>query len=154
MIWSTALKKNDADGRFDIQFDESYFKEIFFDRKPDLFFKVFQNDELIKSTEDSLLWNVEAGETEIEIKVDIPTPSQIFKVKGTVLQPEGTPLAGVVVKAFDKDLRHEEELGEVSTNQAGEYEFTYTRQQPGRVHSMHHKHFELALMSMDRYHFV
>ena len=25
---------------------------------------------------------------------------------------------------------------------------------PGRVHSMHHKHLELALMSINRYHFV
>ncbi len=47
------------DGKFRIQFDESYFNELFFDRKPDLFFKVFRGDNLIKSTEESVLWNVD-----------------------------------------------------------------------------------------------
>ncbi len=28
------------------------------------------------------------------------------------------------------------------------------RDEPGRVHSMHHKHLELGLMSIDSYHFV
>jgi 5-hydroxyisourate hydrolase-like protein (transthyretin family) len=117
--------ETDAEGRFEIQFKESYFKEIFIDRKPDLFFKVFQNDELIKSTEDSVLWNVKVGEKEIEIKVDIPTKSQVFKVKGTILQPDGTPVAGATVKAFDKNIRKETLLGEATTDKAGRYEITY-----------------------------
>jgi hypothetical protein len=60
-----------ADGRFQMQFDASYFSELFLDRQPDLFFKVFYGDQLIKSTEDSVLWNVAAGKTEIVIEVGL-----------------------------------------------------------------------------------
>src|SRR5260370_41345369 len=66
----------DANGAFQIAFDESYFKELFFDRRPDLFFKVYRDDCLIASTEDSVLWNVERGETEVTIEVDLSTVTE------------------------------------------------------------------------------
>ena len=58
---------------FHMAFEASSFQEKFLDRRPDLFFKVFHEGTLIISTEDSVLWNVEAGETEIVIEVDMPT---------------------------------------------------------------------------------
>lgn len=60
----------DEQGHFQIEFDESYFQELFFDRQPDLFFKVFDKKRLIKSTEDSVLWNLRKGETQVVIEVD------------------------------------------------------------------------------------
>ena len=60
----------DDQGAFKVAFDESYFRELFLDQQPDLFFKVFQSDRLIKSTEDSVLWNVAAGDTQIVIEVE------------------------------------------------------------------------------------
>jgi hypothetical protein len=63
----------DNDGAFTITFDETYFQEVFFDRKPDVFFKVYYGTNLIKSTEDSVLWNVNAGELPIIIEVDMET---------------------------------------------------------------------------------
>ena len=60
----------DADGNFHIKFTQTYFRELFFDRKPDLYFKIFKGGQLIASTEDSVLWNVQAGEREVEIEVD------------------------------------------------------------------------------------
>ena len=68
--WDKDLLLNDLvgssltteNGVFDIQFDESYYKNLFVDRKPDLFFKVFKGHELIKSTEDSVLWNADREE--------------------------------------------------------------------------------------------
>lgn len=59
----------DENGAFQLGFDGSYFRELFLDRQPDLFFKVFQGDKLIKSTEHSVLWNVNAGETPVVIEV-------------------------------------------------------------------------------------
>jgi peptidoglycan hydrolase-like protein with peptidoglycan-binding domain len=50
-------------------------------------------------------------------------------VRGRVRQPDGSPLAGALVRAFDKDLRSEELLGEVTTDEAGRYEVTYTAEQ-------------------------
>ena len=43
-------------GAFLIEFDESYFRELFLDRRPDLYFKVFSEGLLIESTENSVLW--------------------------------------------------------------------------------------------------
>jgi hypothetical protein len=51
----------DKHGAFQMVFDDSYFQELFQDGQPDLFFKVFRDKALIKSTEDSVLWNVEVG---------------------------------------------------------------------------------------------
>ena len=62
----------DERGAFRMKFDESYFRELFLDRRPDLFFKVFHKGELLKSTEDSVLWNVKVGETAIVIEIDAP----------------------------------------------------------------------------------
>jgi len=50
-------------------------------------------------------------------------------VRGQVLQPDGSPFSGTLVWAFDKDLRSEELLGEVTTDEAGRYEVTYTAEQ-------------------------
>ena len=60
----------DAIGNFRIEFTQSQFRELFFDRAPDLYFKIFKDTELIASTEDSVLWNVQAGDQEILIEVD------------------------------------------------------------------------------------
>lgn len=62
------------DGAFSIEFDASYFRELFVDRQPDLFFKVFYQDKLLKSTEDSVLWNVSTRETAVTIEVDLIVP--------------------------------------------------------------------------------
>ncbi|GEM_PF-1510869 len=56
-------------GAFRIQFDESYFKEFFLDRMPDLFFKIFIKNTLIKNTKDSVLWNVDREDIEVTIEV-------------------------------------------------------------------------------------
>lgn len=74
LIWNDVVGSaiTNEQGTFVISFTASYFKELFLDRQPDLFFKVFREDALIKSTEDSILWNVRSDKTEILIEVDIP----------------------------------------------------------------------------------
>jgi hypothetical protein len=62
----------EGDGTFRIDFQESYFQEVFGDQRPDLFFKVYDNDKLIHSTENSVLWNVETGRE--VIMIEIPGP--------------------------------------------------------------------------------
>lgn len=57
-------------GAFRMIFDDSAFKELFLDRKPDLFFKVYEGKKLIKSTKNSTLWNVESGTTEVLIEIE------------------------------------------------------------------------------------
>jgi peptidoglycan hydrolase-like protein with peptidoglycan-binding domain len=52
-----------------------------------------------------------------------------FIVQGQVSKQDGSPAAQIIVKAVDKDLRHEQALGETTTNQDGRYEITYTAKQ-------------------------
>jgi len=80
-------------GAFQIEFDESYFQDCFKDRRPDLFFKIFRESKLIKSTEDSVLWNVGAGETKIVIEVSPAIPWPELKID-----------------SFDELMQHEQEI--------------------------------------------
>ncbi|MCU0517421.1 MAG: hypothetical protein MUC60_11280 [Oscillatoria sp. Prado101] len=69
----------DESGHFQIDFDESYFQELFFDRQPDIFFKIFQDGHPIITAEDSVIWNADIGETEIVIQVNITDDSTFQK---------------------------------------------------------------------------
>jgi hypothetical protein len=57
------------EGEFHIEFDESYFSEIFFDRRPDLFFRVFFNDILVLDTQHHILWNLQSKTKTVELLV-------------------------------------------------------------------------------------
>jgi len=63
-----------SDGSFSISFDESAFHDIFFDHWPDLYFKVYCYNELLASTEDSVLWNVKQPQIGVKIKAHHPKP--------------------------------------------------------------------------------
>jgi hypothetical protein len=126
---SAGSAATDERGGFRIDFEATRFRDLFLDRQPDLFFKVFRGKQLIKSTEDSILWNLKVGETKIAIEVDFQiVQPQTFIVRGSVRQADGTPMVGVLVRAFDIDLRSKELLGEAKTDQKGSYEIKYTHQ--------------------------
>lgn len=125
-------------GIFRIQFDESYFKELFLDRRPDLFFKVFRGDKLIKDTKDSILWNVDREDIEMTIEVEdsegtiIPETESSKEVETrSILQATYTPRKprpgeslskvsrGLEKGAFFSYLApSEEELGELTQRYA------------------------------------
>lgn len=63
---------SDEQGSFEIRFDSSYFKELFFDQKPDLYFKIFKDGKLIHDTKDSVLWNISEPEKEVVIEIELP----------------------------------------------------------------------------------
>jgi hypothetical protein len=117
-------------GSFSLDFGVDYSSELFFDRSPDLFFKVFRDDTLIKSTPDSVLWNTSADPAEIVIELDgATTPTQNgapFVVQGQVRQGDGSVVSDALVRAFDRDLRSEELLGEAKTDRDGHYKIAYT----------------------------
>jgi outer membrane protein assembly factor BamB len=103
--WDKDLHVNDLvgsavtaeDGSFVIEFDSSYFRELFADRRPDLFFKVFLQDRLIKSTEDSVLWNVDAHDIPVTIEVDI----DVRRTKSIDEAPRNGPRVLRVTNDFD-----------------------------------------------------
>jgi hypothetical protein len=62
----------DAQGQFVMEFDPSDFQDLFPERHPDLFFKIFRDRKLLCSTEDSVLWNVKSQNTEVAIAIELP----------------------------------------------------------------------------------
>ena len=121
----------DEQGAFQKQFTESHFKELFLDRKPDLFFKVFQDDKLLKSTEDSVLWNVGRETKDIVIEVKMPGNGEVgnFRMSGHIVEPDGSGVESIAVKAFHVELRAENLLGEATSDNAGQYLIRYARDQ-------------------------
>ncbi|WP_227677712.1 ribosomal protein L7/L12 [Psychrobacter sp. H8-1] len=55
-----------------------------------------------------------------------------YLVKGQVNLANGEPASGVLVRAYDKDLRSEQYLGGASTSKAGEYAISYKQEQFSR----------------------
>lgn len=52
-----------------------------------------------------------------------------FVVRGTIVRDPNRPLARVMVKAFDKDMRHEQLLGEDTSDENGSYKILYNHDQ-------------------------
>lgn len=137
--------ETDAEGFFQIRFNEEYFRELI-ERCPDLYFKLYSANEEISGESfeltvttplgesqtgagDSVYWNLAPGQTDVTIRLSIPIANHTFRVEGAIIHLDGRPVVGVTVKVVDKDLRHEEELGTAITNQAGKYNITYSPQQ-------------------------
>jgi len=78
--------------------------------------------------------NAQAEETvDLTVQVIEPIPQDDkFVVKGTIHQADNSVFVGAIVRAFDKDLRREQLLGEKISDRDGYYEITYTRAQFSR----------------------
>jgi hypothetical protein len=63
-----------------------------------------------------------------KVKIN-PSRGMVLLVKGEVHLSDGSPFAGLTVRAFDRDLRGEELLGETTTDENGQYEITYSATQ-------------------------
>ena len=60
---------------------------------------------------------------------DAPPADKSFVVRGTVSDANGKPVAAITVRAFDRDLRSEELLGQTTTGARGAYEIRYSAEQ-------------------------
>ncbi len=109
-VWDKDLAFNDLvggaftdeNGELEIEFDRSSFRDLFADRRPDLFFKVFYGKRLIHSTEDSVLWNVDRTDIRLPIEIDVPFLTLDAEARGRcggpmrqlLLMPDEEILAG------------------------------------------------------------
>ncbi len=124
----------DKNGDFLISFDESHFREIFFDREPDLFFKIFRQDELIAQTRDSILWNLSDSIKSIVIEIDVnpkdadPDAKQLKNtVQGYITGLEGRPLAAAGITIWRQLMRSRSLLADGLTSYEGHYCLSYYR---------------------------
>ncbi len=76
---------SDSDGRFEISFTEAHYRELFFDTRPDLYFKIYTNDSMIHSTENTVLCNIDDPQRDIVITVEVDedTEPQEQDIKAT-----------------------------------------------------------------------
>jgi hypothetical protein len=126
----------DAEGGFIIEFGEDYFGEWFLDRRPDLFFKVYRDGELIASTEDSVLWNVECGDTEVTIEIDaggtVEHPAERLSVGGHLSFDNGMPAAALTLRLYNVNFGGlDTRIAETKTDAQGSYSLSYSHQGSG-----------------------
>lgn len=120
----------DSDGRFEISFTEARYKELFFDTKPDLYFKIYHEDRMIHSTEESVLWNTHDPDTIVQIVLDYPlTPTQPnnrqYHVTGKVINSFGLAVKEITVQAMIKTIGQEMCAGSTKTDKDGNYSMNY-----------------------------
>ena len=122
----------DAQGAFKMEFTSAHFQELFLDRKPDLFFKIFFNSKEIHSTADKVIWNYDNADKEIQIEIDFfvlppEKEEEKFTVSGTVRTTENIAVPGLLVAAFDQKIGQTTSLGKEKTDEAGRYLIDYTK---------------------------
>lgn len=125
-----------ADGTYAGRFSAEQFRSSKAEvQGPDLIVRVYNPQGLLLATSPRRS-NAQPEET-IDLTVQVLRPSpdgqgpdgQGCLVRGQVLQAQGLPLAGVEVRAFDRDLRSEQLLGQHTTDTAGHYAIPYSREQ-------------------------
>lgn len=121
----------DAAGGFAMEIDRRYYQEIIFDRRPDVYFKVYREERLIANTAGQVLWNVGRAVPEIVIVVSGASPTGDgsrgkLEVRGRVTDDRGVAARGVPVEALDHHLGGTTSLGSTTTDDAGVYSIRYT----------------------------
>ncbi|MDC0743173.1 Tc toxin subunit A-related protein [Polyangium mundeleinium] len=121
---------SDALGIFRIVLETRHLRELFLDRVPVLFFRVFEGVTCIASTERSVVWRVDRPESAVRIELNRSTSTRSFTpgpfiVRGRVVTAAGAPRAGLVVRAYNRNLREEQLLGEATTSDTGSYRIAY-----------------------------
>jgi len=112
-------------GNFTIKFDKRYYQEIIFDRKPDIYFKVYKDNKLILNTEKNIFWNVSDPDMEIVLKVSIDSENAFkteIKVKGTVSTDAKSFPSNITVQIVNKHVLDETVVGSTTPDMKGNYE--------------------------------
>lgn len=92
------------DGSFDIKFDQTYFREFARDDFPDLYFKVYRREVLLKSTEDSVIVN--AGERE-EVLITLDLYHSQTEVKDRISYTQTLNVYSFIRQSDFKGLKRE-----------------------------------------------
>ena len=82
---------------------------------------------------DRLIVEGPAGAEKILTKTPVKRPVQTFRITGRVFDRNtGHGMAGLIVKAVDKDILNEQLLGRATTDAEGRYEITFSSRQIGK----------------------
>jgi hypothetical protein len=118
-------------GFFILTFDQKYYKELVFDRKPDIYFKVYSGDRLVLDTSDKVLFNITPKPDPIMLTVPEEAltgdTAATYSVRGFILTSTSLPLGAVTVAAYDKGLEGMTLLASAVTASDGSYHIHYNR---------------------------
>ena len=117
----------DAEGHFIITFDDTTFSDNGVDALPDMFLKIFAGKREIYNSQTRPVKDWTPGPALLVIEVNPQSPSAEAEpyVEGEVVQPDGRPLPGFPVRAFDRAICNWRPLGQARTNELGRYRITY-----------------------------
>lgn len=127
--WSQRTAVTDGQGKFFIEWEASWFQDLSKNYPVELVFKLSREGQSLKAS--SSISKLEWRDQKVELVVhetvqeDPPIGGPSFTVSGNIYQADGRPLAGVMVRAFDRDMRSEEFLGEQTTEGDGFYMILY-----------------------------
>jgi hypothetical protein len=130
-----AVGQTDVRGEFQITLADAYQRSLFGERRPALFFRVFQGERLVADTRDGVRWDPRNRSERLRLCVNLAHPPASDRrpaplvVQGRVEHGTNGPLARVLVRAFDRNLApegfFEDRIGEVQTDALGAYRIEY-----------------------------
>lgn len=126
---------SDTKGEFTINFSRDRFQELFLDKRPDLYFKIFFGKEFLYSSENEVLWNIDSAYETVIIYLDLPaatggTSNRNSEVTGKVLDHKGHAIAHLQVQLYKVTMRVWKVIGGTSTNKEGHYSLHWNLDQP------------------------
>ena len=102
--------------------DESFFST---GQSVKVLFQLYRDDQVL--TADTSIASLQPGNQGVEILVTVPEPAgEWCIVRGAIHHANGAPLPGVIVRAFDRDMRAETLLGQMIAGAGGLYEIAYS----------------------------
>lgn len=123
---STITSKN---GSFELLFTDPLVQELL-KRQPTIFFKIYQEDELLMGGHSDKIWQVDEFLEEVSFEVGLVGEKSGGKdnrtLQGIVSDAQGKPVHDVRVIAFDRLMRGEKKLGESTTDRFGKYLVRYS----------------------------
>ena len=120
-----------ASGRYKITFAKEDVKARGVDAPgPDLFIRVFEGNRMLgESSVKRIAKRQVTIDLSVESAFEIHPKESKRRVFGVICDADGDPLAEVTVRAFDRDLRPEQGLGQTETERHGSYQIHYTASQ-------------------------
>jgi hypothetical protein len=124
-------------GEFDIAIAPRTFQGLFFDRRVDLYFRVYAGDTLLAVTKDRTIWNIDAPEAVVTIEVGgegAVTDGGPRRVDGHVYLPQGQPAQELDLRLVSRGLGGEAgALGSARTDGDGAYTIRYLLDARGNI---------------------
>ena len=132
-----AFASSTTDAQGEVRFERfgTLVREVFSDRRPEITVQVQREGKSVDVVHKPFKWDVfDATEGTMLFLVSAAAPDEEadeeddarLSIRGRVTRSDGEPAAGVVLRAYDRDLRGETLLGEAKTDNEGRYEVRYT----------------------------